>query len=311
MTELVKLFSAPLQGYTEAVWRHCHADIYGGVDSYFTPFARVEKGEVRKKDIRDIVNPLNDNHKPIAQIIFRDINEFSLLCDWLMANGVSHIDLNLGCPFVPQVKKGRGAAVVANPALLAEVSRLMTDKYGDISFSLKMRPGVADVNEWKSAASIISSMPLTHITVHPRTARQQYAGDISFDTFAEIASSTRHKIVFNGNISSPSDIDSILSRFPDLHGVMVGRGLLARPSVFCEWREGSEWSQPRRSEALYEFHDRILKHYDSTLCGDAQILCKIKPFWDYLESEIGHKAIKAIGKATTVRKYLDAVSRRS
>lgn len=97
----ISLFAAPLQGYTDAIWRHCHALIYGGVDLYFTPFAQIEKGTIRPKDIKDIFNPLNANHKPVVQIIFKNVDEFTALCDRLTGEGIREIDLNMGCPFVP------------------------------------------------------------------------------------------------------------------------------------------------------------------------------------------------------------------
>ena len=76
-----RLMAAPLQGYTEAPFRHFHAEIYGGGESltYFSPFLRIEKGSVRPRDLRDITSPLNANHRLIPQIIFRDATEFRTL----------------------------------------------------------------------------------------------------------------------------------------------------------------------------------------------------------------------------------------
>ena len=34
---------APLQGYTDWVYREAHARVFGGVDTYYTPFVRLEK----------------------------------------------------------------------------------------------------------------------------------------------------------------------------------------------------------------------------------------------------------------------------
>ena len=48
----MKLYASPLQGFTEAPWRNIHHELFGGIDAYYTPFVRVEKGEFRNKDIR-------------------------------------------------------------------------------------------------------------------------------------------------------------------------------------------------------------------------------------------------------------------
>ena len=51
---LLPIHFAPLQGYTDAAYRQAHACIFGGIDTYYSPFVRVEHGEIRRKDIRDI-----------------------------------------------------------------------------------------------------------------------------------------------------------------------------------------------------------------------------------------------------------------
>lgn len=40
----MKLYAAPLQGFTEAPWRNLHQEVFGGIDAYYTPFVRMEKG---------------------------------------------------------------------------------------------------------------------------------------------------------------------------------------------------------------------------------------------------------------------------
>lgn len=54
--EQMKLYAAPLQGFTEAPWRNLHQEVFGGIDAYYTPFVRMEKGEFRNKDVREIAS---------------------------------------------------------------------------------------------------------------------------------------------------------------------------------------------------------------------------------------------------------------
>ena len=69
MMNVLKIYSAPLQGFTEAVWRNVHSTVFGGVDVYCTPFLRYEHGEIRSKDVRDVKNEdrkstrLNSSHR--------------------------------------------------------------------------------------------------------------------------------------------------------------------------------------------------------------------------------------------------------
>lgn len=43
MQDILPIHFAPLQGYTDAFYRNAHAACFGGIDSYYTPFVRLEK----------------------------------------------------------------------------------------------------------------------------------------------------------------------------------------------------------------------------------------------------------------------------
>lgn len=299
------LMAAPLQGYTEAPFRHFHSEIYGGAGAltYFSPFVRIEKGEPRPRDMRDVTSPLNANHRLIPQIIFRDATEFRLLVSTLRESGHNRVDLNLGCPFVPQVRKGRGAGMLQAPNRLREIADIMAADYPDIGFSVKMRLGVSDPAEWRLLMPLINTMPLTHLTAHPRTAAEQYSGPLHPDEFASIADSCVHPLIFNGDITTPEMIDELRRRFPALAGVMIGRGLLSHPSIFAEWTSGHEWHPDERREAILRLHAAILGLYTRTLSGDTQILAKIKPLWDYFGTDFGRKTVKKLLKSPTLPAY--------
>lgn len=297
----VKLFAAPLQGYTDAVYRHFHAAIYGGADAYFTPFVRIEGGEPRSRDLRDVASPLNVGIETVPQIIFKDLAEFERLVDAIRALGYRRIDLNMGCPFAPQVKKGRGAGVVANTALVEALAEAVASMR-DIEFSVKMRLGTDNPGQWRAIVDSINSMPLAHVCLHPRTAAQQYGGCIDYDQLRDFRAAVGHPLVVNGDICKVEQIEAIGD-----YGVMFGRGLLSRPSLLAEYRSGEEMPRQERMRRLDEFHRSVFDYYSQVLCGDSQLLSKIKPFWDYLEPEIGHKARKAISKARSLAAYSSAV----
>lgn len=305
---MTQLHAAPLQGYTEAPWRRFHSDIYGAPDRYYTPFIRVEKGDIRPRDTRDLTSSLNGGIPVTPQIIFRDLDEARLLLDRIIAAGHHSVDLNLGCPFPPQVKHGRGAALLLKPDLILSLGELLRSCYPELKVSVKMRVGVDSPHQWADIIDAVNSLPLAHITVHPRIARQQYSGSLYLDEMSSILDAATCPVVFNGDILTPADIDSTLNRMPSLAGVMVGRGLLARPSLFAEWREGREWTPARRRDALLHFHSQLYSHARATYCGDTQILSKIRPFWDYLEPVIGHCTFKSIKKATSLTRYEAAVN---
>lgn len=63
----------------------------------------------------------------------------------------------------------------------------------------------------------------------------------------------------------------------------------------------------KRIECIMRLHDALLSDYEQMLCGPVQVLQHIKPFWEYMETEIGHKAHKAIRKASSLAAYRSAV----
>ncbi len=303
----MKIFAAPLQGFTEAPFRHWHAELYTPADAYFAPFMRVEHSEVRRRDLRDVTSPLNANHRLVPQIIFRDETEFAALVAAVREAGYDRVDLNLGCPFPPQVKRGRGTALVGRPDVLETICRLMEDD-ASMSYSVKMRPGVTSYDEWRGVLAVLNRMPLHHVTVHPRVAKAQYSGAVDMDTFYEMAAALKHKVVYNGDIVLPSQISELERRCGSLYGVMVGRGLLLRPSIADEWHSGVEWDVSRRHRNLMKLHAKIYEHYRGVLAGDVQVLMKMKPFWQYLEGEMDHKVLKSIKKATSLDAYEKALA---
>lgn len=219
------IYSAPLQGYTGPEWRHLHASMFGGVDRYCSPFLRVEKGTARPKDVRAI-SVTDGTPDVLPQILFRDIDEFRILTDAVIGAGHTAVDLNLGCPFPPQVKHGRGAALLRKPGLLGAVAEEMRTRYPQMTFSVKMRLGVSEPDEWLAVMPQLTRMPLSHIAVHPRVATQQYGGDLRLDEFGEFLTASPHPVIYNGDILSPTDYGTVTDRFPTLTGIMIGRGLL-------------------------------------------------------------------------------------
>lgn len=299
------IMAAPLQGITDAAWREAHAEVYGGIDVYFTPFVRIEHGEIRRRDLREAAPGADGAARAVSQIIFRDIDEFDRLTDALAGMGHSRIDLNLGCPFPPQVRRGRGAGTLTRTELLEEVA-LRTQQLTAVDFSVKMRLGTQQPDGWRDALAALSAMRLSHVAIHPRTAQQQYGGELHADAFAEAAEAIPHAIIFNGDIIDAAGIEA-RAAMPRVAGVMLGRGLAARPSLAAEWREGREWPRSQRIGCLLEMHRRVFERRSELSCGDAPVLASMRQFWEYPAAEIGAKAAKAIRKASTMAKYRAAL----
>ena len=292
---------APLQGYTDAVYRRAHHECVGGVDEYYTPFVRMEGGEVRKKDLRDIDPERNAGVPTVPQVIAKDVDEFARLCDAVQGLGWRRIDLNMGCPFPMQVKAGRGSGLLQHPERVEEIGREM-QRRPEVQFSVKMRLGQECAEESMALLPIINEMPLVHVTLHPRLGKQQYKGTVDMEAFGRFMEGCRQEMVYNGDIKGIENGKLKIESWADavdmsrLRGAMIGRRLLARP-----WMLGEKEPQ----EVIKQMHEHIYRYATETLCGDSQILSRLHAFWEYID--IDRKQKKAILKASTLRRYDEAI----
>ena len=81
------IYAAPLQGFTEAAWRNAHEQTFGGVDAYYTPFIRLEKGEIRNKDKREVLPQQNTVSHLIPQLVASEPEELNQLAGFLASQG--------------------------------------------------------------------------------------------------------------------------------------------------------------------------------------------------------------------------------
>ena len=299
---MYKIEFAPLQGYTDAIYRTIHNKVFGGINSYYSPFIRLEKGEVRQKDIKDILPENNENINLVPQIIVNSNEEFLKLTESVCNLGYKRIDINMGCPLPLQTKKGRGAALLQNTNHLEDIVESI-NSINDIDFSIKMRLGMDSAEDAKGALEIINKAKLHHLTIHPRIAKQQYKGEIDYQTFDYIYQNCLHPIIYNGDILSQEDIYNIINIYPKIEGIMIGRGLLAKPYLAMELNKTIRLSVSERLSMIMKLHDAIYDHYSSVMQGEHQLLLKMKTFWEYLDEEIGKKPYKAIKKSVNIKKY--------
>ena len=306
---MLPIHFAPLQGFTESAYRLAHSKFAPGIHTYYTPFLRLEKGEVRAKDLRDLQT--EHPYHLVPQIIVRDVDEFYTLTKAVTELGFKEIDINMGCPYPMQTKSGRGSGILPHVEKVREIldairalrqSSLAAVASESLRFSIKMRLGLTSPEECKQLHPLLNDTPLTHITLHPRLGIQQYKGALDFDAFDLFYRECRHPLIFNGDITDLKQINYIETRYPKLAGIMIGRGLLANPALAAQY---AGLPCGTANETLLKIHSEILADYTRRLQGCAQILDKIRPFWTY--AELPKKTRKKIEKSRTLDEYLEAV----
>ena len=242
MQDILPIHFAPLQGYTDAFYRNAHAACFGGIDSYYTPFVRLEKDSFRNKDVREIAPESNQVPHLVPQLIAPSIEKAETILSLFIEKGYKEADINLGCPFPLLAKRHNGSGILPYPD---EVKTLLglTLKYPQISFSVKMRLGWENPDECLQLAPILNDLPLRHITMHPRLGKQQYKGEVDLKGFEAFYNECNHPLIYNGDLLTVEDIQTISERFPRLAGIMIGRGRLANPALALEYQQGHPLSE--------------------------------------------------------------------
>ncbi|WP_293710712.1 tRNA-dihydrouridine synthase family protein [uncultured Parabacteroides sp.] len=302
-----KIHFAPLQGYTDAVYREAHSRIFGGVENYYTPFVRLEKEGFRNKELRDIAPEHNQDVSVIPQLIAATPDEFRRIAAFFREKGYRQADINMGCPFPMQARLHRGAGIL--PYREEAVALLHTMReFPEISFSLKLRLGWERPDESLSLFPFINSLPLAHVTLHPRIGLQQYKGTVDIEGFSRFYEACTLPLFYNGDLGSLEDIHSITGRFPALKGVMLGRGLLSHPWLATEYVNGKTLSATEKQARLSDFHRLLAEQYSLRLeGGDHQILAKLKTLWDYLLPDAEKRLRKKVIKSSNLTAYYSAV----
>lgn len=304
---MLPIHFAPLQGYTDSIYRNVHNAVFGGIEAYYTPLIRIERGELRKKDVHEALPENDTTGRLVPQIIVRDADEFCFLVDKLCEMGHNRIDVNMGCPFPMQTHKGRGAGLLPNTDKVVDILKAI-DKTEDVSFSIKMRLGNDSSEDCLNLLPSLNETRLAHVTMHPRIATQQYKGEVDLDVFSRFVGECKHDVIYNGDLTTIEDVKRIEEMFPGVKGVMIGRGLLMRPSLAMEYASGEALSDEKLLKMVLRMHNELFEEYSSILQGDGHLLMKMKTFWEYLESVIGRKQYKLIKKAINMAKYNTALA---
>ncbi|MBQ0049072.1 MAG: tRNA-dihydrouridine synthase family protein [Bacteroidales bacterium] len=302
----MQIHCAPLQGYTDHAYRRILHQLAGGVDVFYTPFIRWEKGEVRSKDEVDILPKNNEGVHLIPQIICSTPDEMKRLSDMVESHGYSEIDINMGCPAPMQTKLQRGSGILPHPDRIQALCREIEQR-PELRCSVKMRLGLDRNDEWQQVLPILNQTPLQHITLHPRIGKQMYKGEVDMQQFSLFCDQCRHPLVFNGDLRTLADINRLTHSFPHLQGIMLGRGLLARPTLAREFADGEEWNDAKRMQVLCAMHQEMLQFVTTKYKVESQILLHIHAFWEFQEEMLGRKIWKKIMKAGNLKNYLDAV----
>ncbi|QXP64410.1 tRNA-dihydrouridine synthase family protein [Polaribacter sp. HaHaR_3_91] len=303
------LLSSPLQGFTDYKFRNAFNHFFGGIDTFYSPYIRLNGKLVIKNSYKkDIELENNTELEVIPQIITNDVEEFLFVAKYVRELGYKELNWNLGCPYPMVTKRGMGSGLIANPEKINSILHKIHNE-SDILVSMKMRMGYDTPEEILEVLPVLDNYPLKNIAIHARIGIQLYKGGTDLDSFQKCVNNTKHKLYYNGDVTSVAAYKKLQERFPSIDHWMIGRGLIADPFLPSMIKAETTEYPKNRFDIFNEFHDRIFTEYDAALSGPTPIKMKMLGFWEYFSQSFSNpqKTYKKIKKAGNVRNYEIAV----
>ncbi|TXI68951.1 tRNA dihydrouridine synthase [Flavobacterium sp. UBA6195] len=303
------LLSSPLQGFTDFRFRKAFHKHFGGIDTFYSPYIKLNgKLIVKGSYERDILPENNTTLEVIPQIITNDAEEFLFVTKYVQQFGYKELNWNLGCPYPMVAKCGMGSGLISNTSQIEHILKRVHNET-DIIVSIKMRMGYENPTEILDVFPILEQYPIKNIAIHARIGKQLYKGGVDLDSFQKCLETSKQKIYYNGDITSVAKFKELQERFPSIDHWMIGRGLIADPFLPSMIKNNTTEYPKNRFEIFEAFHDEIYREYDAYLQGPTPIRMKMLGFWEYFSESFSNpqKTFKKIKKAGNSKSYEAAV----
>jgi tRNA-dihydrouridine synthase len=304
------LYLAPLRGFTDCIFRNAFTRHFEGFDAAIAPFIPTVKAKgIKASHLADVLPENNSFLSLVPQIIGNDPEEFVTLAGCLFDLGFATVNWNLGCPYPMVAKKQRGSGLLPYPekidAFLEKTMMVIPNR-----LSIKTRLGRRQPNEILELMPIFNRYPLEEIIIHPRTAKQMYAGEPDLDIFAECIQLSTNPVTYNGDITDLETYRYLAARFNAVDRWMIGRGAIINPFLPAIIKSGSDTVNDK-FEKFRIFYEDLFEQYRQVFSSPEHLLTRMKGFWTYFSQSFkdGSGIRKKIHRTDTLDNYLDIVER--
>ncbi len=220
-----------------------------------------------------------DEERPLAIQIYGSSPERMAEAARLVETmGADVCDINMGCPANKVLKGCAGAALTGDLPLARAIVRAVRAAIA-IPLTVKFRLGVReDAMTYLELGRILEGEGADAVTLHARTARQQYSGQADWSHIARLKQALSIPVIGNGDVRCAEDAVA-MRRQTGCDGVMIGRASLTNPWIF---REAAARLAGRHLAApsLEERRQLIISHFRDVLKREDErtALYKLKTF---------------------------------
>jgi tRNA-dihydrouridine synthase B len=216
------------------------------------------------------------------------------------------IDINFGCPAYSVTRKNYGASLLKDPKNVGAIVSAAVRK-SKVPITAKIRLGYKSIT-YLEVAKEIENAGADLITLHARTAEQNYSGRADWDSVKELQDRLNILVVGNGDIKSEEDIDNYLKTHAD--GLMIGRSAIGNPMIFKRFQHYLKTGMKQEfdeKEAQKKLFSKYLEKLQGTEIYDKPARIKFQSIW-FMKGLEGAKEIRVkILSSKSVGEIIDLI----
>jgi nifR3 family TIM-barrel protein len=204
---------------------------------------------------------------------------------------IAFLDINSACPVKKIIKKGAGAALLQNTALLGKIINGLSSRL-PIPVTVKIRTGFdrRDIKRCVTTAELCEANGASVIFIHGRTRSQGYSGIIDYESIKAVKDAVKIPVMGSGNIFAPVMAKKMFDE-TGCDGILVARGALGNPWLFRNIEHYLQKGETRTRPAL-EVREKVLakhlayieKYNEMTDTNKKGYMGKVKKW--YLKGEV-------------------------
>ena len=229
-----KIILAPMAGVTDLPFRLMCKKY--GADLVYSEMISARGMHYSDRKTNELTLSHPDEQPLIVQIFGNEPEFLAESAQKLVSQGVTHLDINMGCPTPKITSNGDGSALMREPEKVSEAVRAVV-KSVNVPVSVKIRAGWDEKSiNAVEIAKRAEDAGASAITVHGRTRMQFYTGKSNRNIIADVKRAVSIPVIGNGDIFTPQDASDMLNE-TSCDSVMIGRGSEGNPFIFSEIKE--------------------------------------------------------------------------
>jgi nifR3 family TIM-barrel protein len=253
-----------------------------------------------------------EEERPIAiQVFGSDPAHMADAAALVQEIGADVCDINMGCPANKVLRGCAGAALSGDLRLAEQIVGAVRGRL-TIPLTVKFRLGLSERElSYLELGRVCEAQGADAVTLHPRTARQQYSGTADWSHVARLKEALRIPVIGNGDVTRPADARQRMDE-SGCDAVMIGRASLTNPWIFRQAAaalRGEGMSEP----SLAERASLILGHFSDVLRRDDErtALHKLRKFTGWYTHGLpdGRFLRRRLSELASAREVMEAVER--